>query len=128
MTILELLGSDDLNDATNTQRAALAAQAVQSAPSVTARKQVLAAAASELTPEQRAELAESWMPQKSADRRTVYVTGFIAAALLALGLSAFAWGAATSDAGDVATALVAAAVSLPSAIIAGLLGAYTPRG
>jgi len=55
----------------------------------------------------------------------VFIAGFVIAAVIALGLGAIAWGAANTENEGVATAAIAAALSLPSAIIGGLLGAYT---
>jgi hypothetical protein len=63
-------------------------------------------------------------PQNSGDRRTVYLAGFIIAAVVAIALALVAWGAADSQNDSVATAVLVAMTGITGAIIGGLFGAY----
>lgn len=73
---------------------------------------------------EQAKIRESLAPQSSGDRKAVYLAGFIAAAVLAL-----LFGLIACFAGDegVRTAAIAAAVSVPSVILGGLMGALTGK-
>jgi hypothetical protein len=106
------------------QRGEVLTTVVDAAKTVQEQTALVVGAAENLTTAQKRDIASSLMPQDSGDRRAVFVAGFVVAGVLALGLSLIAWGAADTGNDGVATAAIAAAVSIPSAIIGGLLGAY----
>ena len=91
------------------------------------KQAVVQAVVDALDKEQREAFVDSSIPQNSGDRKAVYITGFVVATILALGLAAIAWAAADTGNEGVGTAAIAAALLLPSAIIAGLLGRYAGR-
>ncbi len=121
--IASVLAEPETGTATRQQTAAAAVQTADEED----KPKIAAAAVEQLEPKERKELIESFVPQDSKDRRAVYVWGFVISAILALGLASIAWGASETGNSGVATAAIAAALSLPSAIIGGLLGAYATR-
>lgn len=127
MAALSQLTEDDFKSAQADERSAVAAKAVQAAATPEEKEQVATAAVDALDAAERAKFVSGLIPQHSADRKVVYVVGFWVSAVLALGLALIAWGAADSGNDGVGTAAIAAALSLPSAIIGGLLGAYVSR-
>jgi hypothetical protein len=107
------------------QRQEVIKDAVAAAPA-DEKKVVAAAAVDALSPEQRKELIESIFPQESRDRLWVYVTGFLVAGLVAVGLALVAWGASGST-DSISPSLVVLATGFSSAILGGLLGAYVQK-
>jgi hypothetical protein len=104
----------------------VATAAVEAASTPEKKKETAGAAVDALSQTQRRELIESRFPTVSADRRAVYVTGFLVAGAVALGLAAIAWGAQGAE-GSVAASLVVLATGFASAMLGGLLGAYIQR-
>ena len=107
------------------QRQAVFKTAVEAAPA-DEKKEVAAAAVDALSSEQRKDLIESMWPQGSGARLGVYMTGFIVAGLVVIGLALVAWGA-SGGANSIASSLVVLATGFSSAILGGLLGAYIQR-
>jgi hypothetical protein len=126
MTTLDEDLQDQIRAASDHQQLLIAETAVAAAAD-DKKKEVVEAAAGALSDTQRMELAKSWMPSESVHRLYIYLAAFVSIVILALGLGALAWGAADSGNAGVGSALATAAVSLPSAIIGGLLGAYVQR-
>ena len=91
-----------------------------------AQKQLLADTVDKLGASARQELYESLAPQNSKDRMVVYLAGFAAATLIAIGFAVIALLAGDENQG-VATAAIAAAASVPSVILGGLMGALTGK-
>ena len=89
-------------------------------------KQLLTDTVDKLGASARQELYESLAPQDSKDRMVVYLAGFVAATLIAIGFAVIALLAGEDDPG-VATAAIAAAASVPSVILGGLMGALTGK-
>jgi hypothetical protein len=112
-----------LDGASVLEKAEVARTAVKSA-SEADQPDIAAAAVSALSPEQRAELQKALWPQKSGDRKAVYITGFIVAGLMAVLLGLIAWGAADSGNASVASGLLVAMSAMTSGILGGLFGAY----
>ena len=67
-----------------------AAETLVNSASAGYKKEVAQAAANALTPEQRAELAKTWIPSDSKDRMIVYVVAIVAAVIIAIGLTLIA--------------------------------------
>lgn len=78
-----------------------------------------------LTADQQKQLVDR-LPSDSKDRRWVYVVGFVVAGVVAIGLSALAWGAQSGD-NSIAASLIVLATGFTSAILGGLLGAYVQK-
>lgn len=87
------------------------------------RKDVAEAVASALTPEQRAELATSWIPAKSRDKMIVYVAALAASVVLAIGLTLIAVGQQGTD-GSISSQIMTAMTGMTGLILGGLFGAY----
>lgn len=117
---------DDLRAANTTEKKEAARVAVEAAATSEDKKEVAAAAIDALDSKQRKELIQSMWPTSSSDRKTVYLTGFIVAGTVALGLAGIAWGA-SSDSSGIATSIIVLATGFSSAILGGLLGAYIQR-
>lgn len=104
-------------------RQAAATAALEAAPK--SEKQTIAKAVVDgLDDDDKKKLVESMLPLESNDRKAVYIAGFAVATVLALGFGLIA---AMTDNEAVATAAIAAALSLPSSIIGGLMGALTAK-
>lgn len=94
----------------------------------TAARDAAEAAVSELSDEERAEVAASLFPDKSKDRMWVFVAGFVVAGIVAMGLAAIAWGAsASSESNEIATSIIVLATGFTSAILGGLLGVWVQK-
>lgn len=126
MAALDELSADDWGNASADLLIHAAKAAVENADPAK-QKDVAEAAVDALDADARTKFVNSLIPQQSADRKAVYLAGFAAATVLAIVLALIGWGAADSGNEGVGTAAITAAVSLPSAIIGGLLGAYATR-
>jgi hypothetical protein len=100
--------------------------AVKTAKTDEEKKDVAAAAVDALSSDQRKDLLEKLWPSESSHRLWVYVTGFLVAGAVAVGLGAIAW-AAQSGENSVSASLVVLATGFASALLGGLLGAYIQR-
>ena len=116
----------ELEQATPTQRKAVAQKAVQAAEEPEEKKEVAAAAVDALNADQRKELIQSMFPSESWHRLAIYLTGFIVAGAVAVALAFLAWKSAGDD-NSVATSILVLGTSFVSAMLGGLLGAYVQR-
>jgi hypothetical protein len=123
---LEDVSGDDYAAAEPEVLTSAAGQVVQAAPAGE-QATVAQAAVDALDTDARAKFITSLIPQDSKDRLKVYKWGFLVALILGIGLALIAWGAANTNNKTIASAIAVGVVSIPSAIIAGLLGAYVQR-
>jgi len=72
----------------------------------------------------RQDLIDTFAPQNSGDRKAVYLAGFAAATIIAV---TFALVACFAKNAGVRTAAIAAAASVPSLLLGGLMGALTGK-
>jgi hypothetical protein len=135
-TALESATTEDRKDVVKTaleaasttpaERKDVVKTAVEAASSADEQRDVAVAALDSLSQEQQQEVIESRWPPGSRDRRWVYVTGFVVAGVVAVGLAAIAWGAQSGD-NSIAASLVVLATGFASAMLGGLLGAYIQK-
>ena len=124
MTAVDELKVKDLGEADPLAREQCAELAVRSSSNPEEQHAVARAAFGAMSSEARDKFMDDLVPQNSIDRRWVYVSGFTIAFLLCVSLALIAWGAANTGNKAIANAIAVGVVSLPSAIIGGLLGAY----
>jgi hypothetical protein len=127
---LDTISHDDLEstvrDTSEGTRAKIVMATVASSPA-DQKTNLAKTAIDQLTPDQLVALRRETFPQESIDRRWVFVTGFIAAAVVALGVALIAWGA-SGESNGVANSVLVLGTGFTSAILGGLLGAYRGGG
>lgn len=100
-----------------------AAETLVNSASAGDKKEVAQAAANALTPEQRAELAKTWIPSDSKDRMIVYVVAIVAAVIIAIGLTLIAADQQSAQ-GSISSQIMTAMTGITGLILGGLFGAY----